>query len=103
MGYKNIIEVWGKEWFDRVNGNSYFSAKVFLNDELIATLPFQYGYGDHYEDMAKQAITGRLEKMGITVGEYDRLFRICSENDIKLISHKTEKCLKRDVVAFGDA
>lgn len=48
--YNNILEVQAKEWFDRINGNSYFSARVFLNDKLVATLPFQYGYGDHYTD-----------------------------------------------------
>jgi len=44
------IDVNGKHWFDRVNGNSYFSAEVVTNygqaDAQTFVLPFQYGYGD---------------------------------------------------------
>lgn len=101
MEYKNIIEVQAKEWFDKVNGNSYFSVKVYLDDKSVATLPFQYGYGSHYEDQAKQALKDTFKGMGIEYGEYDALFRICNDNNIKLVSYKQEKCLKRDVVAFG--
>ena len=46
------IDVNAKEWFDKVNGNSYFAANITLNygmeDEQQITLPFQYGYGDSY-------------------------------------------------------
>jgi hypothetical protein len=59
------IDVSCKEWFDKVNGNSYFSAQVTLNhgmeDEVTYKIPFQYGYGDQYRhealDKVKQ-ITG---------------------------------------------
>ena len=46
------IDVNGKHWFDKVNGNSYFSAEVVTNygqaDAQTFILPFQYGYGDSY-------------------------------------------------------
>ena len=38
----------GREWFDKTYGNSYFSARVWVDGVVVATLPFQYGYGDHY-------------------------------------------------------
>lgn len=54
------IDLNTKEWFDRVNGNSYFSAVVTLNykmeDEKTMLLPFQYGYGSHSEHMAFKAL-----------------------------------------------
>ena len=34
-----------KRWRDKVNGNSYFAARVYRDGELIAVCPFQYGYG----------------------------------------------------------
>jgi hypothetical protein len=101
MNYNHILEIHAKEWFDRVNGNSYFSAKVYLDDKPVATLPFQYGYGDHYQDRTKHAIEPILKNMGIEFDDYDVLWRICSENDIKLVYSKQEKCLKREVVAHG--
>jgi hypothetical protein len=39
-------------WFDKVNGNSYFSAQIVVDygtpSEHTIKLPFQYGYGDQY-------------------------------------------------------
>jgi hypothetical protein len=37
-----------REWFDKVNGNSYFSARIWVNGGQVAILPFQYGYGDQF-------------------------------------------------------
>ena len=46
------IDVYGKQWRDKVNGNSYFSSRVVLNleheNELIIEIPFQYGYEEAY-------------------------------------------------------
>ena len=48
----NCINVTAKEWFDKKNGNSYFSADVqviFHNKEVKnLKIPFTYGYGDYY-------------------------------------------------------
>ena len=38
----------GREWFDKVNGNSYFSARIWVDGGQVAILTFQYGYGDSY-------------------------------------------------------
>ena len=45
---KRSVFVEGREWFDRTYGNSYFSARIWVDGKWIATLPFQYGYGDQY-------------------------------------------------------
>ena len=58
------IDITAKEWFDKINGNSYFSAEVIINYNLKNTitinLPFQYGYGDHYKDVTFQEIKKEL-------------------------------------------
>lgn len=50
------IDVQAKEWFDRTYGNSYFSMNVTVNygmkNATTFYVPMQYGYGDHYRDMA---------------------------------------------------
>ena len=45
-----------REWFDKVNGNSYFSAQIQVNGEVVATLPFQYGYERHFEYEAQKKL-----------------------------------------------
>lgn len=39
----------GREWYDKINGNSYFSARIWVDGEVVGVLPFQYGYGDQYQ------------------------------------------------------
>lgn len=70
------IDINALEWFDKVNGNSYFAGEIVINYghtvdkvnkipgdwslEKTFNMPFQYGHGDHYIDMANQL----LEKKG---------------------------------------
>lgn len=50
------IDIQAKEWFDKVNGNSYFAGLVTVNygmeDAKEFIMPFQYGYGRQYEQEA---------------------------------------------------
>ena len=40
-----------RRWYDKQNGNPYFSAQVFdIHMRLIKVLPFQYGDNSHAED-----------------------------------------------------
>ncbi len=51
------INIEGRTWFDKVNGNTYHSARVFDKDRnLLAVAEFQYGYGDQYVDSAVEAL-----------------------------------------------
>jgi hypothetical protein len=93
------IDVNAKEWFDKANGNSYFSGTITLNfgmdDAEQMEMPFQYGYGDHYVDMAKCQMT---EHNKISPKLMQPLWRYCEENDIILRNNIQRDCLKRDVV-----
>ncbi len=96
------IDVNAKEWFDRVNGNSYFSGQITINFGTPAAqtlyMPFQYGYGSQYE----YAAIDTLRKAGLAnTDDRTPLFRFCDDNNIVLRRSMTDKCLKRDVVAFG--
>lgn len=55
-----------REWFDKVNGNSYFSARIWVDGGQVAILPFQYGYGDQfiYEAQKKLLELGYLPQSG---------------------------------------
>lgn len=88
------LDVNAKEWFDRINGNSYFSAEIVVNygmeDSQTIKLPFQYGYGDQYryatmEELNRQGLTDKkyihdLRSSGIIVREV--MQRNCRKRDL---------------------
>jgi hypothetical protein len=92
------IDVNAKEWFDKVNGNSYFSGTITLNygmkTQKELAMPFQYGYGDHFLDVACDLLDNANF---IKNDSYTRLPRYCRENDIILRYNKQENCKKRDL------
>lgn len=92
--YLHILEVNAKEWFDKAAGNSYFSATIVLDDMHLVDLPFQYGYGNHYEEMAMDAINE--QDLDLELGMHS-LREFCEVNKIKLISNKQENCKKKEL------
>ena len=93
------INIQAKEWFDKANGNSYFSAVIDVDGERVGELPFQYGYGDHYLDMANDwlAENDYLDNPRFEWGGRTPLWSFCRDNKISLYSNKAENCLKRDL------
>jgi hypothetical protein len=59
------LDINAREWFDKVNGNSYFSAEITINagqeSQRKYFLPFQYGYGDHYKYQAFELLQDKCE------------------------------------------
>lgn len=97
------IDINAREWFDKVNGNSYFSAVITLDYGIKNVkefkLPFQYGYGDHYIDMANQYLieNGFIKGKRYNNGSYPSLWQYCRDNKIILRTNKNENCKKRDL------
>ena len=94
------IDVQAKDWIDKVNGNSYFSAIITLNfgliDQKTINVPFQYGYGDYYIDSALQ----QLKTKNYLPADASVLWRYCNENNIQLRTSKKQNCLKSEVKNF---
>jgi hypothetical protein len=78
----------GREWFDKVNGNSYFSARIWVDGGQVAILTFQYGYGDQYlyEAQKKLLELGYLPQEGKNRG----LWSIAQELGFDFYSSKSE-------------
>lgn len=83
-----------REWFDKINGNSYFSGRIVVNfsekSEKTLFLPYQYGYGSAWEDAARK-ILGWEEPM---------FWSECQKNEIVLRVNR-EYSTKREAKAFG--
>lgn len=97
------MDINAKEWFDRINGNSYFSAIAIADygtpDEKRVTLPIQYGYGSHYEYEALKALS---DKLGLGYdGKKGCPSLWARDNGIIYRCSKQKNCRKREVVAFG--
>lgn len=110
-GLLNMLDHWSdktfehlvirvKVWFDKANGNSYFSARVWLAEKLVVVLPIQYGYGDHGLDCAIKEFVRSTARPDIPCGQAG--WRYCEENNLKLSYDKEEDCLKRHVKSFGE-
>jgi len=92
------LDITAKEWFDKVNGNSYFSAEIMTDygteQEQTYNLPFQYGYGTQYETEAKAVLT---EFNLISANYGQSLSQYCKDNNIKYNTNKITGCKKRDL------
>ena len=92
------IDINAKEWFDKINGNSYFAGTITLNygmkDEKTFLMPFQYGYGSSYEQEAKAILT---EFNLISLKWFESLKIHCRENNIIYRSSIIDKCKKREL------
>jgi len=91
------IDINAKEWFDKVNGNSYFCGTITLNygmkTEQTFLMPFQYGYGSQYEQQAKSIL---IEFNKISADCWG-LYSYCKDNNIILRSTLIENCLQREL------
>ena len=84
---KRSLFIEGREWFDKVNGNSYFSARIWIDGGQVAILTFQYGYGDQflYEAQKKLLELGYLPQEGKSRG----LWTIAEEQGFDYYTAKT--------------
>ena len=98
-GKVKSIEIWGKRWNDRVNGNTYHAVRVYVNDNLVGTSPVTYGYGDSYVQTAENI----LKKAGYFKRKDPRepLWRYTQDRKIKYKYYASDVKLKRELKDFA--
>jgi len=110
QGLLNMLDAWSdnffteidvqvREWTDKPNGNSYFSARVYHEGEVVVTIPFQYGYGDHGLHEAMQVLAEHPDFFYV---ESFTMRGYCEALNIKYTYNKQEGCTKQDVKIFGE-
>lgn len=89
------IDINAKQWFDRINGNSYFSAEVVTNygqpNAQTFILPFQYGYGDHYIYAGLQ----KLNELGLIGATNTATLR---DSGVIVRNYIQKNCKKRELI-----
>ena len=92
------ISINSKEWFDKVNGNSYFAGTVTLDHgtetEETFLIPFQNGYGSQHEQEAKAILT---EFNKISSNWNQNLYSYCKEENVKFSSTIETDCKRKDL------
>lgn len=97
------IDINTKEWFDKANGNSYFSSRITVNfglpDTKTFAVPFGYGYGSQHEYTAFKT----LQEAGLIPVQHamSTPWRYYSDNGIITRINKEINCLKKYVIAHG--
>jgi len=102
------IDIIAKEWFDRVNGNSYFSAQITLNygmtDSKTIKIGFTGGHSEYYVqksgEVLKQLLYTDQEKY--ETGGLKGLGSYCRDAGIILRTGIQTGCLKRTVKDWGE-
>jgi hypothetical protein len=91
------IDIQAKEWFDKVNGNSYFAGVITINygmsSEQVFKIPFQYGSGDQYITEAQSILSDNK----VT----SEPLRGLKEQGVIVRQSIQRNCLKKDVKNFG--
>lgn len=97
------LDIIAKEWFDKVNGNSYFSARVTVDYGFVTekhfNVPFEYGYGNQYETSALSVL--HTNNLLTECSVMQSLSRYCRENNIIFRSNIERGWKKRDVKSFA--
>ena len=89
------LDINAKEWFDKVNGNSYFSAQIVIDYDLPTYkkyfLPFQYGYGDSFQWQSLK----HLQEISLVADNIGHLWQL-RDNGV-IIRTSKRNALKREL------
>ena len=97
------VDIQGKHWFDKVNGNSYFSARVTINYGMEGArtyyVPFEYGYGEQYiyASLSKLADWGLIDRDNVQQGHWG-----LKERGV-IVRYSIMDAKKAEVKAWGKA
>ena len=99
------IDINAKEWYDKINGNSYFAGYVVVNkgtkSENIFIMRFQYGYGEQYLHEGIKMVVDYYDLSKNIVRYKGHALSFFRENNIQ-VNHKIkENCLQRELKNVG--
>jgi len=52
------ISITGRRWFGKTHGNTYFSCEASINGVEVASIDYEYGYGDQYLQRIVEVMQG---------------------------------------------
>ena len=95
------VHVLARRWFQQSYGNTYFSLSVDVEiaGKLVevVNVPFQYGYGDHFDTVALEEFSKVINLEGKEFSRCSYLSRFCRDNNIPVYSHASDVKRKKDL------
>lgn len=98
------IEFNAKEYRDKTNANSYFSAKIYIsysnNTYKILLIPFDYGYETQYLNKCLSVLNDKniLDKK---IENLYELREYLEKNEISFVTEIQQNCSEKDVKKWG--
>lgn len=94
------ITIIGKRWFDKINGNTYFSSVGLIDGEPKVAIKFEYGYGNQFEwdtfaELEKQGFINDVEHY--KNGGSESLWRYCGRKGLKYYTSASDVNRKKDL------
>ena len=94
----DTVTIYGKRWFDRVNGNTYHTAEVEVNGTTLGKSPMTYGYDEQYLETGKEILLQHYDlPRGMT--ERSPMWQL-RDNGVTLTKYVSDG-LKRDLAKGG--
>jgi len=72
----DTVTVFARKWFEKTNGNTYHSVQVWVNGKLAGQTDFGYGYGNAWEQTAKEHLEKHYTLPNQEPGIYYNLYRL---------------------------
>ena len=94
----DTVTIYGKRWFDRVNGNTYHTAEVEVNGTTLGKSPMTYGYDEQYLETGKEIL---LEHYDLPRGMTERSPMWQLRDNGVTFSKYVSDGLKRDLAKGG--
>lgn len=93
------ISIYGRRWFSRTYGNTYFTVAIYVDNELVHQSDREYGYGDYYAQAAGEwlAENGYIVPKKYDHGGQEALWLYCRNNDIKFTNEVADVKRQRDL------
>lgn len=93
----DTVHIEGRRWFARTEGNTYFTASIWLNGDNVSVLPRQYGYGSQYEYEAM----AELRRLGLLPADRERWatppWQVAQDLGFKLVSTVVDVARRKDL------
>ena len=96
----SVLVLIGRRWFGKTHGNTYHSVEIIVDGNCIHKIDYAYGYGQQYEDSAKNWLDANGYLPGIhkkhgTPGE--SLWRYCERIGIVYTRSASDVQRKKDL------
>jgi hypothetical protein len=98
-GKVDSVTIIGRRWFQRSNGNTYFSSEIIVNGKLVHRIAYDYGYGNMYEQAATEWLikNGYIDAEKYKSGGYPPMWQLAQKYGFAFQSSVTDVASKKDL------